>query len=140
MKLCSLVLVVGDVFEPVGGFAVEAFLDGDVGHGGGGGSAVPAFFAGGDPDDVAGADFFDGSAPAPDAAVARGDDEVLAEGVGVPGGACAGFEGDAGGGNAGRMGALTRGSMRTVPVKYSGDPLVEGWVPFFLISIFDVLR
>ena len=27
---------VGDVFEPVHDFAVEAFLDGDVGHGGGG--------------------------------------------------------------------------------------------------------
>jgi hypothetical protein len=31
------ILLVGDVFHPVGGFAVLAFVDGDVSEGGGGG-------------------------------------------------------------------------------------------------------
>jgi len=57
----SLVLVVGDVFEPVDDFAVFSFLDGDVRHGSGGRSAVPVFLAGCEPDHVAGMDFFDGA-------------------------------------------------------------------------------
>jgi hypothetical protein len=59
-----LVLLVGDVLEPLDGFAVERFLDGDVGQGGGWGGAVPVFFAWGEPDDVAGMNLLDGSAPA----------------------------------------------------------------------------
>src|SRR5579862_32039 len=34
-------------------------------------------------------------------------------------------------------GALFSGSMRTVPVKYSGDPLPDGCEPLRLISIFS---
>src|SRR4029079_17141883 len=36
-------------------------------------------------------------------------------------------------------GASNRGSMRTVPVKYSAGPLLEGCEPFFLMSISDFL-
>ena len=63
---------------------------------GGGRGAVPMVFAGREPDDVAGADFLDGSALALRAAAAGGDDQRLAERVGVPGGAGAGLEGDEG--------------------------------------------
>ena len=92
----ELVLLVSDVFEPVDDFAIEAFLDGDVGHGGGRGGTVPVFFARGEPDDIAGMDFCDGSAEALGAAGAGGDDDGLAEGMGVPGGAGAGLESDGG--------------------------------------------
>ena len=94
-------MVVGDVFEPVDDFAVEGFLDGDVGHGGGGGGAVPVFFAGWEPDDIAGVEFFDGSAEALGATGAGGDDQGLTERMGVPGGAGSGLEGDTGAGDAG---------------------------------------
>ena len=100
------VLIVADLFEPVDGFAVELFLDGDVGHGGVGSGAVPMFFAGREPDHVAGADFFDGAAPVLGPAAAGGDDQRLAERVRVPGGACAGLEGDAGSDGAGRGGRV----------------------------------
>src|SRR5579871_6562146 len=113
------VLIVGDFFEPVDGFSVEFFLDGDVGHGGGGGGAVPVFLAGGEPDDVAGAEFFDGAAVALGPAEAGGDDEGLAEGVGVPVGAGAGFEGDGSGGDAGRILTVEEG----VDADGAGEPV-----------------
>src|SRR5208283_6137476 len=84
----------GDGFHPVDDLAVELLLDGDVGHGGGGRGAVPVLLAGREPDYVAGADLLDRTAPALGASAAGGDDEGLAERVGVPGGACAGLEGD----------------------------------------------
>ena len=51
--LCT-VLRVGHFLKPIDGFAVEGFLDGNVGHGGGGGGAVPVFFAGREADDITG--------------------------------------------------------------------------------------
>jgi hypothetical protein len=72
-------LPVGDVFESVDGFVVKLFLDGDVAHRRGGSSAVPVFFVGREPDHVAGADFFDGTAFALSPAAAGGDDERLTE-------------------------------------------------------------
>src|SRR5437016_5137463 len=36
-------------------------------------------------------------------------------------------------------GASNRGSMRTLPVKYSAGPLAEGCEPLFLMSIFEFL-
>ena len=56
---------------------------------------------GGDPDDVTRADGLDGLAFQLHPAAAVGDDEGLAERVGVPGGARTGLEGDAGAGDAG---------------------------------------
>ena len=72
------ILRVGDVLKPVDDFAVEFFLDGDVGHGGGGGGAMPVLFVGGETDDVTGANFFDGAAVALCAAATCGHDERLA--------------------------------------------------------------
>jgi len=94
------------VFQPVHGFAVEGFGDGDVGEGGGGSGAVPVFFAWREPDDVAGVDGFHGAAGALNAAGTGGDDEGLAEGMGMPGGAGAGFKGDNGTADAGGIAAF----------------------------------
>ena len=93
--LC-LVLLITNLLHPFNGFAIELFLDGEVGHGGGCRSAVPVFFAGWKPDDVAGPDVLDGAAPALGESSTGGDDEGLAERMSVPCGAGAGLEGDAG--------------------------------------------
>src|ERR1035441_8082010 len=91
-----LILLVTHLLHPIYGFAVEFLLDRDVGHCGGWRRAVPVLFSGREPDDVAGADFFDGAAQALRAAEAGGDDEGLAERVRMPGGAGTGLEGDMG--------------------------------------------
>lgn len=107
------------MFQPVHGFAIESFGDGDVGEGGGGGGAVPVFFAGREPDDVAGVDGFHGAAEALDAAGTGGDDEGLAEGMGVPGGTGAGFEGDDGAADARGVAAFEGG----VDADGAGEPV-----------------
>ena len=127
-------MFVADFFQPVDDFSVEGFLNGDVGHGGGGRSAVPVFFAGGEPDDVAGSDFLDGAAQALGAAAAGEDNQGLTQRMRVPGGAGAGFKGDAPATRAGAA-AWNRGSMRTVPVNQSPGPLLDGCEPMRLISI-----
>ena len=55
---------------------------------------VPMLLAGSEPDDVAGADFLDRTALALDATTPGGDDQRLAERMGVPGGTGAGLECD----------------------------------------------
>ena len=115
------ILFVGDVFHPVDDFAVELFLDGDVGHGGGWGGSVPVFFVGGEPDYVAGAEFFDGAAFTLGAAAASGDYQGLAEGMGVPCGSGSGFEGYAGTCCACWIGCLEEG----IDADGSGEPV--GW-------------
>src|SRR5258706_3624055 len=59
----GLVLLVGNVFHPLDDFAVERFLDRDVRYRRGCGCAMPVFFAGGNPNDVAGADLLLRPAP-----------------------------------------------------------------------------
>jgi hypothetical protein len=117
--ISGLVLFVGDVFEPVYGFAVQAFLDCDVGHGGGGCGSVPVFFVWGEPDYVAGVDLFYWAAFALGSSAACGDDQGLAEGVGVPGGAGSGLECDAGAGYQGWVGCL----KEWVDTYGSGEPV-----------------
>src|SRR5215212_938010 len=75
----SSVLLVGDVFEPIHGLAVELFLHGDVRHRGGCRRAMPVLFSGGEPHDVTGANLFNGSAPALGAAGPGRHDQRLAE-------------------------------------------------------------
>src|SRR5665647_1870815 len=74
-----LVLLGADVFHPVDHFAVEFFLDGDVGHGGGGGGAVPMFFARGEPHHIAGADLLDRSTFTLRPAESRRNDQRLSQ-------------------------------------------------------------
>src|SRR3982750_2331658 len=88
----SSVLLVGDVFEPIDGLAIELLLHGDVRHRRGRRRAVPVLFARGEPHHVAGANLFNGSAPALDAAEPGCHDQRLAERMGVPGGARAWLE------------------------------------------------
>src|ERR1043165_2565106 len=75
----SSVLLVGDVFEPVDGLAIELLLHGDVGHRRGWRRPVPVLFARGKPHDVTGANLFHGSAPALGAAEPGCHDQRLAE-------------------------------------------------------------
>ena len=106
-----------------------------MGHGGGRRGTVPMLFARREPDDVAGPDLLDRAALALRPAAARGDDEGLAERMGVPGGARAGFERDAA--PAARAGAFAgnKGSMRTTPVNQSAGPLADGCEPLRLMSM-----
>src|ERR1700678_857377 len=73
----ALVLFVADLLHPIDRLAVERLLDGDVGHGGGGGGAMPMFLARREDHDIAGANFLDRPALALRPAAARGDDENL---------------------------------------------------------------
>ena len=127
------------MLHPVDRFAVEGLLDGDVSHGGGRNGAVPVLLARGEPDNVAGADFFDRAAfslrrPKP------GDhDQRLAERMGVPRCPRAGLEGDGCASDAGRAGALNSGLTRNVPVNQSDGPLLDGREPLRMMSMAELL-
>src|ERR1700730_18215635 len=81
------VLVVADLFHPVGAFTVEPFHNGDVGHGRGRRGAVPMLLAGRKPDHVAWPDFLLGTAPSLRPPETRCDDQFLTEWMRVPCGA-----------------------------------------------------
>src|SRR5215211_2627441 len=114
------VLVVGDVVAPVGlGAAVAGgFGDGQMGHVVVGGGAVPVPLVRGRGDDVSGADALDGAAAGLHQALAFGDVEGLADGVGVPGGAGRGGEPDGADPDAGGFLAAGDGVDEDVP----GEP------------------
>src|SRR4051812_30836240 len=87
------VLLVGDVLAPGDRTsALVVLLHGDVDHEAVGGGAVPVVLAGLEEDAVTGPDDLDGASFALAAADALGDEDRLAVGVGVPGGAGAGRE------------------------------------------------
>jgi hypothetical protein len=113
------VLLVGDMFQPVDGLAVKSFLNGDVGHGGVGSGAVPMLLSGREPDYVAGMNLFDGTSFMLRPSAACGDDEGLAERVGVPCSPRAGLEGDAGAGHERRI----RGLKEGVDADGAGKPI-----------------
>src|ERR671921_854977 len=95
---CGAVLLVADVLTPRDGTAlVVDFLHRKVGHEAVWGGAVPVVLAGLEEHPVARADHLDRSAAALAEADALGDVDGLAVGVGVPGGASARAEVDAGG-------------------------------------------
>ncbi len=75
----GLVLFVADLFHPVNHFAVERFLNGDVGHGRGWRGAVPMFLARREPDHVTGPNLFDRAAPTLRSLAASRDDQGLAQ-------------------------------------------------------------
>src|SRR5439155_13525285 len=79
------VLLVADLLEPVHVLATDRSRQGDVRHGGGRRRAVPVLDARRTPDDVAGADLHDRSAPLLRPTHARGDDQMLTRGMRVPG-------------------------------------------------------
>ena len=90
----ALVLLVADLLHPIDRLSVERLLDGDVGHGGGWGGAMPMLLARREDHDIAGANFLDRPALALRPAAARGDDENLTKRVCMPGCARARLERD----------------------------------------------
>lgn len=122
MSACTpsaFVFGVGDVLHPFDDASIGSFLNGDVRHASGGGCAVPVFFAGAEPDDVAGMNFFDWATGALCPTAACGNDERLAERMGVPRGARARFKGDAGAGGTSGIGWLEE----WIDADRSGEPI-----------------
>src|ERR1022692_5301941 len=116
MDLCSFlflsgplsghVLLVADLFHPVGRLAVNLLHDSDMGHGRGWRGAMPMLLTGREPDHIARPDFLDRAAPTLRPAATGRHDEGLAERVGMPGCPGAGLEGDAGAENTRRRGRV----------------------------------
>src|SRR5579863_7190992 len=79
------VLLVADLFQPFDGFAVQRFLNGDMGHGRFRRGTMPMLLAGWKPDHVPGADFLDRTAQTLRQAGTGGDDQGLAERMRMPG-------------------------------------------------------
>src|SRR6185369_12927250 len=88
----AVVLFVADVLQPVNGLAVKLLLNGDMRHGRGVRGPMPVLLPGREPDHVSGPNFLDRATLALCPAQPRRHDQGLAEWVGVPGGARAGFE------------------------------------------------
>src|SRR5690348_11617450 len=86
------VLLIANLFHPVGGFAVELFLDRDVRHGRGWTGSVPMLLSRREPDHVARTNFLNRTAPALCPAAAGRHDQSLAQRVRVPSCPSAGFE------------------------------------------------
>jgi hypothetical protein len=128
LSISRLVLLVAHFFHPIDRLVVELFLNGGVGHGRRGSCAMPVFFAGREPNDIAGVDFFDRSALALGPAAACGG--WVCQAVRAPGSKVTLAP-------ATRAGSVrsNSGSMRTVPVNQSAGPFPEGVAPTRLISI-----
>src|SRR5471030_3099790 len=86
------VLGVADVLHPVDRLALQPLLDRDVSHGRRWLGSVPVFLARRKPHDVPGMDLLDRPAVTLNPAAAIRNDQGLAKGMGVPGGASAGFK------------------------------------------------
>src|SRR5688572_5875238 len=95
-SLFTVVLVVADLFQPVGGLAVELFHNGNVRHGRGGRSAVPMLLTRREPDHIAGMDLLNWTALTLDPTATGCDNQGLTQRVGVPCSTGAGFECDTG--------------------------------------------
>src|SRR6266851_587117 len=105
----GLVLFVADLFHPVGGLAVETFLNGDVRHGRGCRGTVPMFLTRREPDHVPRPNFLNRTPPALYPAAASRHDQGLAQRVAVPCCPSAGLERDTGADRACRSGCLEQG-------------------------------
>ena len=92
-----------------------------------------------EPDDVARPDFLDRAALPLHPADAGGDDQRLAERMGVPGGTRAGLERDAGAATAGRIGRLEQRVDADRAVNQSAGPLADGCEPLRLMSMMALL-
>src|SRR3954468_20047284 len=119
-RLCGAVLLVGDVLAPGDGAAdLVVLLHGDVGHEAAPRGAVPVVLAGLEVHAVTGADDLDGAAFALAEANAFGDEDGLADRMGVPEGAGAGREMHDDGADA-RRGL---GGLDHVDVHVAGEPV-----------------
>src|SRR5260370_28717048 len=102
----ACVLFVADLFHPVDGFAVELFLNRDMGHRRDWSGAVPMLLTRRNPDDVPRPNLLDRPSPALCPATTGRHDQGLTERVCVPCGSGAGLEGDTGAESAGRSGRI----------------------------------
>ena len=84
---CGQIFLIAYLFQPLDDLAVERLLNCDVAHAGCRRRPVPMFFAGRAHDDIAGADFRLRTAPTLHPAAASGNDQPLAQRVGMPRGA-----------------------------------------------------
>lgn len=107
--LRPLILFVGNLFQPVGGFAMQLLRDRDVSHPGGCCGAVPVFLSWREPDHISGSDFLDGSAGALSPTATCRHDQDLAKGMGVLGRARSRFKCDADGHDACRFSCFNQG-------------------------------
>src|SRR5579859_5013537 len=90
------VLFVADLFHPIDGLAIEAFLNGDVRHSGGWRGTMPMFLSRREPDHITRSNVLDRATPALDPAIASRHNQGLAQGVSMPGGPSARLERDTG--------------------------------------------
>jgi hypothetical protein len=131
----ALVLFVADRFHPVNDLAVKLFLNGDVRHCGGWRGTMPVFLTWWESDHITRSNLLNRTSPALDPTTAGCYYERLAQWVTMPGSPGALLEPPA---TRAGPGASKRGSMRTVPVKYSAGPLPEGCEPLLLMSMFSI--
>ena len=122
-SLRSLVLGVGDRFEPANHDAVLRFGYGDMGHRAAARRAMPVLHARRRPDDVAWADRTDGLALGLHPATAGADDEKLPERMGVPVAVRARLECDGRPAKPGVARALEGEDTVTEPVKFVAGPI-----------------
>jgi hypothetical protein len=122
-KSSTPVLLVTHLFHPLDDLAVELFLDGDVGHGGGRRGPVIVLHSRRDPHHIARPDFLDRPVLALDPAVTGGDDQGLTERMGVPCRASARLESDSAAASPGRLG---RAEQR-IDTNRTADPQILWW-------------
>ena len=94
------------MFQPVGGLAIELFLNGNVCHGCSWGGSVPVLFTGREPDHVTRTDLLDRTAPNLSPAATTDDDQRLPQRMRVPGRARTRLKGHRGADGTGRGGRL----------------------------------
>src|SRR5436305_13311974 len=104
-----MILLVGDVFQPVNDLAVELFLNGDVCHTRFWRGSVPVLFTGRKPDDIAWANLLDWATCALHPSTARCNDESLSKRMCVPRSSRTRFEGHDGALNKRRIRRLQEG-------------------------------
>ncbi len=129
------ILLVGYVFHPIDGLAVEFFLNSDMTHGGGRRSAVPMLLTWRKPHDIARPDLLDRpparwTQPRPVMTISVWPSGCVCQAVRAPGSNVTRAPATRAG-----SGGLNSGSIRTVPVNHSAGPLPDGCAPLRLISI-----
>lgn len=95
-----MILLITDLFHPVGGLAFKLFHKGDMRHTLRSRGSMPVFLTRRDPDHIALPDFLDWPPPFLNLAQAGRHDQCLTERVAVPGRPGTGLERDAGAGPA----------------------------------------
>src|SRR6266705_2572675 len=129
------VFVITHLFHPIHGVSVELLCNRDVRHGRSRRSAVPMLLTWRAPHNVARSNLLDRTSPALHETATGCDDQNLTPRMRMPCCSSARFEGHTSSESTFGIGRLEQRVMRTVPVKYSAGPFVEGCEPLLVISI-----